>query len=202
MKRFKRLTVLILACSVYASPLWAATYKVDKDHSSVSFKIKHLFSNVQGQFKDFEGSIDYDPDKPETWSAQGTVQTASIDTGSEKRDQHLKSADFFDAEKYPVITFKTTKVSDATKDSAKVEGVFAMHGVEKPMVLDAQIHGVGNDPWGNTRAGFTATTTINRKDFGIEWNQTLDNGGVLLGDEVMVTLEIEGILTKETTNAG
>ena len=201
MKRFKWMSVLAIACFVPASPLWAATYKVDKDHSSVSFKVKHLFSNVQGQFRDFEGTIDYDPDHPETWKAQGTLPIASIDTGVEKRDTHLRSADFFDAEKYPLLTFKTTKFTDTTKDGAKAEGLLAMHGVERPITLDVKIHGVGNDPWGNTGAGYTATTTINRQDFGIQWNAKLDSGGFLLGDEVTVTLEVEGILTKEMTNA-
>ena len=199
MKRFKFL-VFWLAGLVYSSTAFAATYQIDKDHSSVSFKVKHLFSNTQGHFKEFDGVIDYDADKPESLSAAGTVQVASIDTGVEQRDKHLKSADFFNAEQFPAIVFKTSKVTDAAKDGARVEGTLLMHGVEKPVMLDVEIHGVGNDPWGNTRLGLTATTKINRQDFGIQWNQKLDSGGLLLGDEVAVTLEMEGILTKETTN--
>ena len=195
MKHLKRLTVLVLAGSFFSSFVWAAPYKIDKDHTSVSFKVRHLFSNVQGQFKVFEGTIDYDPDKPEMWGAQGTIQVDSIDTGVAPRDKHLKSADFFEADKYPAITFKTTKVTSVAKDSAKAEGLLTMHGVEKPIGLEVQIHGAGKDPWGNTRAGFTATTKLNRQDFGIKWNEKLDNGGLLLGDEVDVTLELEAILT-------
>ncbi len=175
------------------SASWADTYKVDKDHTSVSFKIRHIFSNVQGSFRDFDGTIEYDPAKPETWSASGTIQVASIDTNVPERDKHLKSKDFFGAEKFPVITFKTTKVVSSTAESAKVEGVLTMHGVEKPVVLDVEIHGVGKDPWGNVRAGFTATTKINRKDFGIIYNQVLDKGQLMIGEEVSITIELEGI---------
>jgi polyisoprenoid-binding protein YceI len=156
--------------------------------------VKHLFSKVQGEFSTFKGTIEYDPDKPETWAAQGEIDAASINTRVAERDKHLRSADFFEVEKYPKITFKTTKVSEATKEHAKVDGLITIHGVEKPVVLDVDIHGVGKDPWGNVRAGFTATTKINRKDFGLTWNQALETGGVLVGDEVEITLEIEGML--------
>ena len=196
MKRFKSFAFLVLACVFLPSAVWAAPYKVDKDHTSVSFKVRHLFSNVQGQFRDFDGTIEYDPDKPETWGAQGTIQVGSIDTGVAQRDKHLKSADFFETDKYPTITFKTTKVTDVTKESANVEGLLMMHGVEKPVRVDVEIHGVGQDPWGNTRAGFTATTKLNRQDFGVKWNEKLDSGGFLVGDDVMVTIEMEAILQK------
>ena len=172
---------------------WADTYKVDKDHTSVSFKIRHVLSNAQGIFRDFDGVLEFDPAKPETWSANGTIQVKSIDTNVPERDKHLQSKDFFDVAQFPTITFKTTKVSDATKESAKVEGLLTMHGVQKPVVLDVQIHGVAKDPWGNVRAAFTATTKINRKDFGIVYNQVLDQGQLMVGDEVMVTIELEGI---------
>ena len=172
---------------------WADTYKVDKDHTAVSFKIRHLFSNVQGSFRDFEGTVQYDPDKPETWAASGTIQVASIDTNVPERDKHLKSKDFFEVEKFPTISFKTTKVLSSTKESAKIEGLMTMHGVEKPVVLDVEIHGVGADPWGNVRAGFTATTKINRKDFGIVYNQVIDKGQLMLGEEVFITIELEAI---------
>jgi polyisoprenoid-binding protein YceI len=176
-----------------ASPVWAATYAVDSDHSSVSFKVKHLVSKTQGQFNKFEGQIEYEPGKPETWSASGTIQTGSINTNVPERDKHLRSADFFDVEKFPTIEFKTTGVKDVTETDAKVEGLFKMRGVEKPIVLDVTIGGVATDPWGNTRAAFSATTKINRKDFGMVYNQTLDKGGLFLGEEVEISLEIEGI---------
>ncbi len=192
---FKKVLFLILGifCVVSGQPAWADSYKVDKDHTSVSFKIRHLFSNIQGTFRDFEGTVEYDPDKPETWSAAGTIKVDSIDTNEAGRDKHLRSKDFFDTAAFPTITFKTTQVTDATKDSAKVEGLLTMHGLEKPVTLDVQIHGVGSDPWGNVRAGFTATTKINRRDFGIVYNQVLDKGRLMLGEEVFITLELEVI---------
>ena len=181
---------LALVCG---TPAWAATYALDADHSTVSFKIRHLFSKVQGTFDEFEGTFDYEPGKPELWKAQATVQAASINTRVKKRDDHLRSKDFFEAETYPTLTFTSTKVTDVTETSAKLHGLLKMHGVEKPVVLDVQVLGVGKDPWGNTRAGFTATTRINRKDFGVTWNKAVE-AGQLLGDDVDITIEVEGIL--------
>lgn len=189
----RKILMVLALTGLFASPVRAATYDVDVDHSSVSFKVKHLLSKTQGQFKAFQGVIEYEPGKPESWSASGTVQTASIDTNVEKRDKHLMSADFFDVEKFPTIEFKSTGVKDVTATGAKLEGLMKMHGVERPIVLDVTVGGVINDPWGNVRAAFTATTRINRKDFGINWNQTLDQGGVMVGEDVDITLEIEGI---------
>jgi polyisoprenoid-binding protein YceI len=192
----KRVLSAIFTLILAASPAYAATYNVDVDHTTVSFKVKHLLSKTQGQFNKFEGTIEYEPGKPESWSAQGVIQVASLDTNVADRDKHLLSGDFFDAAQFPTIEFKTTSVKDATDTSAKVEGTLKLRGVEKPIVLDVAIAGVANDPWGNTRSAFTATTKINRKDFGMNWNQTLDKGGLLLGEEVEITLEIEGILKK------
>lgn len=193
--RFKKailgaMTGLVLA----ASPAFAATYAVDVDHSSVSFKIRHLFSNVQGNFRKFEGTMEYEPGKPETWKASGTIDAASIDTNVAERDKHLRSADFFDTEKFPTIEFHTTTVKAVSDGKAQAEGVIKIHGVEKPIVLDVDILGVGKDPWGNTRAAFTVTTKLNRKDFGLAWNEKLETGQFLVGEEVVITLDIEGIL--------
>ncbi len=188
--------LVVLALFLWPSLSWAAVYNVDINHTTVSFKVRHLFSKVQGLFNQFEGTIDYEPGKPETWKTSGTIDVRSINTSVPKRDDHLRSPDFFDAEKYPTISFKSTKVIKATDTTAKLEGLITMHGVEKPIVLDVEIHGIGKDPWGGTRAGFTATTKINRKDFGLNWNQVLESGGVLVGDEVEITLEIEGVLQK------
>ena len=188
-----RLLTLFLFVSLLAVPAQAATYTVDQDHSSVQFKIKHLFSNVKGTFKTFEGTVDYEPGKPESWKTSGSIDVASIDTNEPKRDQHLQSPDFFDAAKEPKIEFHSTGVKEASATGAKLEGTLKMHGIEKPVVLDVAINGVGKDPWGNVRAAFSATTKINRKDFGMTWNQALDNGGVLLGEEVQIDLEIEAI---------
>ncbi len=172
----------------------AATYQVDPDHTSVSFKIRHLFSNVQGHFKTFEGVMEYEPGKPELWNTSGAIDAASIDTNVPARDKHLRSADFFEVEKYPKIEFQTTGIKEATDTGCKLTGLLKMHGVEKPVTLDVEIHGVGKDPWGNVRAGFTATTKLNRKDFGLTWNEALETGQLLVGEEVVITIEAEGIL--------
>ena len=189
----RALGILLLGLALAAPSAWAATYQVDKDHSTIGFKIRHLFSNVQGRFTDYTGTFTFVPEHPEGWTAEATIQAASINTGVEKRDAHLQSKDFYDVAAFPVITFKTTQITDVTPESAVLHGVLTMHGVEKPVVLDVQIHGEGKDPWGNVRSGFTATTTINRKDFGLTWNETLETGRLLVGDEVQITLEIEGI---------
>lgn len=172
----------------------AAHYTVDADHTTVSFKIRHLLSNVQGRFNQFEGSFDYDPEKPETWKTEVTLQAASIDTNVAPRDKHLRSADFFDVEKFPTLAFKSTEVTEVTSEGAKLHGLLTIHGVEKPVVFDLQIHGVAKDPWGNVRSAFTATARINRKDFGLDWNKVVEAGQLLVGEEVMMTLEVEGIL--------
>ena len=176
-------------------PARAATYAIDKDHTSVSFKIRHLFSKVEGMFRDFEGTIDYEPAHPEQMKVAATIQAASIDTRVEKRDTHLRSKDFFDVQQYPTIRFTSARVTDATAAGATLHGLLAIHGVERPVVLQVAMRGVGKDPWGNVRAGFTGTTTINRKDFGLAWNQTLETGQLLVGEEVEITLEVEGLQT-------
>lgn len=193
MKRVALTAALVGGALLAGRPAWASTYAIDKDHTTVGFKIRHLFSNVEGRFDQFEGTVEYEPGKPEQWKADATIQAASINTHVEKRDTHLRSKDFFDAEKYPLITFTTTGVTDATAAGAKLQGVLSIHGIEKPVVLDVEIHGVGKDPWGNVRAGFTARTKINRKDFGLTWNEVLESGQVLVGEEVDITLEVEAI---------
>lgn len=173
----------------------AAEYKVDPSHTSVTFEIRHLFTTVRGNFRKFEGKIAFDPADPSKTKVEGTIDAASIDTNVEKRDAHLRGKDFFDVEKYPQITFASTKVisvDDKTK-SGKLEGNLTMHGVTRPVVLDVAFLGEGKDPWGNTRAGFHAGTTINRKDFGLSWNETLETGSLLVGEEVKISLDVEGL---------
>ena len=194
MRRVIGALVFASLLSAGALPAWATTYKIDKDHSSVTFSIRHLFSKTKGQFNDFGGTFDFVPGQPEQWKATAAIQAASIDTNVEPRDKHLRSADFFDVEQHPTITFTGTQVTDVTAERAKLHGVLSLHGVEKPVVLDVAILGEGKDPWGNVRSGFTGTTTINRKDFGLNWNETLETGQLLVGEEVEITLEIEGIV--------
>ena len=186
--------ILFGAALLSGSPAQAATYVLDTDHSAVSFKIRHLFSYVQGAFDKFEGTFEYEPGKPETWKAQAVIQAASINTRVEKRDNHLRSKDFLETDTYPTLTFTSTKVTDVKPEGAKLYGLLKIRGVEKPVVLNLQIHGAGKDPWGNLRSGFTATTTLHRKDFGLTWNKTVETGQLLVGDEVEITLEVEGLL--------
>lgn len=185
--------MVVIAGMCWAPVASAATYKLDPDHSSVEFKIRHLFSYVHGEFTEFEGTYEYEPGKPETWKARAVMQTASIDTKAADRDEHLRSADFFDAATYPTITFTSTQVTDVTSAGAKLHGILNIHGVEKPVVMDVAIHGEGKDPWGKTRSGFTATVTVDRKDFGLMWNKVVEAGQMLVGDEVQITIEVEGI---------
>jgi len=192
MKRWMAIFAAI-SISFLNSTAFADTYKVDPDHTTVGFKIRHLLGYVNGSFDQFDGTLDFDPDNLELSKTSGTIQTASINTRVKERDNHLRSKDFFDAEKYPQITFKSTKVLEATPAGGKLEGLLSIHGVEKPVVLDVEIHGVANDPWGNTRAAFTATTKINRKDFGLTWNQALETGKLLVDEEVLITIDSEGI---------
>ena len=190
-------SLVVAAECLLAPAAWATTYTIDPDHTAVCFKIRHVFSKVQGTFDAVEGSFVYVPGHPEQWTANATIQAASINTRVEKRDTHLRSKDFFDVEHYPTITFRSTEVTDATPTSANLRGLLTIHGVERPMVLDLEIHGEAKDPWGNQRSGFTATTTFNRKDFGLNWNKALETGQLLVGEEVEVTLEVEGVAKPE-----
>jgi len=173
----------------------AETYEIDGSHSSATFSIRHIFSQVKGRFAQVSGSVTYDPQEPEKASVTAKIAAASINTDNEKRDAHLKSADFFEVEKYPDITFQSKGVK---KEGEKllVTGALNLHGVEKEITLDVEFLGAGPGMRGATVAGFEATTTINRKDFGINWNRALDQGGFVLGDEVKVTLSIEAVHRK------
>jgi polyisoprenoid-binding protein YceI len=184
-------TLLLLVSAARA----ADTYAVDPAHSSVSFRIRHLFSSVTGRFEKFEGKIVYDEKDAKKSAASGSIDTASINTNVAKRDEHLKSPDFFDVAKYPQITFETTAVSDISADgkSGKLNGNLTMHGVTKPVVLDATILGMGKDPQGKERIGLHATTKLNRKDYGLTWNKALESGGALVGDDVTIELDVEAV---------
>lgn len=194
--RLSRLAAIALLVLPIAAS--AANYKVDKAHTGVTFKVRHLFTKMAGRFDDFEGMVKFDPSNFAAASVEGTIKAASVNTNNPKRDTHLKNKDFFNVEKYPTITFKSTKVTDidTTKQTAKLHGNLTLHGVEKPVVLDVAYLGTGNDPWGNARGGFTATTVINRKDFGINWNETLDSGGLLIGEDVEVEINVEALVVE------
>ncbi len=176
-----------------ASPSLAETWKIDSAHSSAAFSVKHMMiSNVKGGFSKVSGTVTYDPKEPKASKVEATIEVATVDTREPKRDEHLRSADFFDVAKYPTITFKSTKVLSASKDKLKVEGDLTIHGVTKPVTLE--VEGPSSpikDPKGNEKVGASATATINRKDFGIIWNKAMDNGGVMLGEEVPVSIDVE-----------
>jgi polyisoprenoid-binding protein YceI len=172
----------------------AAEYDIDATHSGVYFKIKHMgISTVTGRFDTFSGAFDVDEKNLETLKASATIETASVDTDDEKRDAHLKTADFFNAEKFPQMIFVSKQVKLGGKDELSMTGDLTLLGVTKPVVLKTEFGGAIKDPWGKERAAFTARGKINRKDFGMTWNKALDTGGLVVGDEVEIIIEIEGI---------
>jgi polyisoprenoid-binding protein YceI len=192
-----KLGTFALATLLAASPLLAETYTIDKSHSEANFSVRHMVSRVSGKFGDFSGTITGELSKPASASVEFTIKTASIDTGTPDRDQHLRGADFFDAEKFPEITFKSTSIKAAGKKNLyNVTGNLTMHGVTKKITLPVEYLGTAKDPWGNEKAGFTLTTTLNRKDYGVNWNKALDNGGVLVSEDVQVTINLETAKSK------
>ena len=181
-----------------AVPLFAQTpaaapdvWVVDKPHSSASFKIRHLMSNVTGNFRDFDAVVQINRAEPARSSVEFTIKPASIDTHDSDRDEHLRSPDFFEVTKYPAITFKSTSVAKKSETLFEVTGDLTMHGVTKRLTLPVNYLGSQTDPRGNEKVGFEIETTLDRKDYNITWNRVLDEGGVLLGDEVKVTIELE-----------
>jgi polyisoprenoid-binding protein YceI len=170
---------------------------IDGSHSNASFSVKHMMiTNVRGEFTKLEGQVSYDAAKPEATQVEAVIDVASISTREEKRDGHLKSADFFDAEKFPKITFKSKSVKVKGSDLA-VTGDLSIHGVTKEVVLEVEEPSApSTDPFGNVRVGATATTKIKREDFGLVWNAALETGGVLVGNDVKITIDISLIKQK------
>jgi polyisoprenoid-binding protein YceI len=188
-----RTLALVVSCALVSGAASAATWEIDTGHSSVQFSVRHLMiSSVRGEFTKFSASAVGDPTKPAEAVITATIDAASIDTRSEQRDTHLRNADFFDVAKYPTITFKSKKIEAAGAGKAKVTGDLTLHGVTKEVVLDVEgPTATIKDPWGNIKAGARATTKINRKDFGITWNKALDGGGIAVGEEVEITIDVE-----------
>ena len=185
--------VLILPALALAEP---ATYKVDADHSGVSFTIRHFVSNVPGRFRDFDGVIKYDPKNPAASSVEFTVQAASIDTANNNRDEHLRSADFFDVQKFPTLTFTSTKVVPKGSNTLDVTGNLTMHGVTKQITIPVEVMGFVKTPRGE-KGGFETSFKIDRKEYGITWNNVMDSGPVL-GDEVKISISIAANRQAET----
>jgi polyisoprenoid-binding protein YceI len=193
----KRHFVLLLACLTLAIPAiaGAASYQMDPVHSNIQFKIRHLtVSNVTGTFNKIKGSATMEGEDPSTLKVEVAIEAASVDTGNEKRDQHLRSPDFLDVAKYPAITFVSKKVAKAEPGKLKVTGDLTIHGVTREITVDLEgPTSEVKDPWGGFRRGATATARIDRRDFGITWNTPLDSGGLLVGNEVSIYVEVEWV---------
>ena len=174
------------------STAFAGDYVIDGAHSSANFKIRHLVSKVSGGFNEFSGEFSFDEKNPKSFQGQFTIQAASINTNNAKRDDHLRSDDFFGVQKNPTLTFKASGLKSAGRGRYKLLGDFTMHGVTKPVTFDVEYTGSGKDPWGTQKVGFVATTKINRKDFGMSYNKVLDAGGLMLGEEVEIEVQVEG----------
>lgn len=167
---------------------------LDAAHSLLEFSVKHMMiATVKGRFTGVEGVIYANLPDLTTAEIEVSADAATINTGEPQRDQHLRSADFFDVEKYPKLTFKSKQIEKAGNDEYKVTGDLTIHGVTREVVFTATFEGQGKDPWGNERAGFSAEAKINRKDFGLHWNALLETGGVLVGDQVKISVQIEAI---------
>jgi polyisoprenoid-binding protein YceI len=177
-----------------------ATWKIDPAHSEVNFSVRHMMiSNVRGQFEQFTGTVNFNEENPALSSVDVQIDTASISTKESMRDNHLKSPDFLDVEKYPTMTFKSKYVRPTGKNSGEIVGDLTIRGVTHEVVLDVEYSGQAKSPWGTTSAGFTANAKINRKDFGLTWNQALETGGVLVGDDIKITIELEVVKEEEAT---
>ena len=169
-------------------------WTIDGSHSLAEFSVKHMMvSTVKGSFQKVSGNITWDETNPAAATVEATIDAASITTRDEKRDGHLFSADFFEIEKYPTITFQSTRVEAKNAENLKVTGNLTLHGVTKEVTLEVEYNGQGKNPWGMTVAGFSAKTSINRKDYGLNWNQVLEAGGVLVGENIDIELEVEAL---------
>jgi polyisoprenoid-binding protein YceI len=168
------------------------TFTIDPVHSSIQFSVKHMVvSTVHGSFRDFNGTINYDPKDPSKGSVEVHIKAASITTGSDNRDNHLRSPDFLDVEKFPELSFKSTQI-EKSGDGYIARGPLTIHGVSKEVAIPFTIGGTIKDAKGNTKLGSDASLTINRKDFGLVWNRAVEGGGVLVGDDVKIDLSVEG----------
>ena len=174
------------------APVGVTTWAIDAAHSHVEFAVKHLMiSTVKGRFAEVEGTVTIDEANPANSRVEAKIAAASIDTREPQRDGHLRSADFFDAENHPYLTFVSTRVEPKSDEEFVVYGDLTIRGVTQPVALEAEYQGRNKSPFGTTVAGFSAKTRINRKDFGLNWNDALETGGVLVGDEVKINLEVE-----------
>lgn len=182
------------AAKVAYAPITAGEYKIDPAHSTIGFAVRHYEINwVDGRFKEFDGTIRYDDKDVTKSSVEFTAKVESIDTGVAARDKHLRNADFFEVEKYPTMTFKSTRIVLKGRDAGVLHGDLTMKGVTKPVQLPFKLTGAIKDPRGNARFGVEAQTKLNRRDFGINFGGPMDGGGLSIGDEVSITLHLEAV---------
>ncbi len=175
------------------------TWNIDSTHTLAEFVVTYMmFTKVRGRFTDVSGTIDFDPANSGAAKVNATIQATTVNTGVTDRDNHLRSADFFDVEQFPTITFESTGVKSSSPSNAVVVGNLTMHGVTKEVELSVEFSGVGKNPWGVEVAGFTATTKVAREDFGLTWNVALEAGGVLVSKEVTINLEVQAARVVET----
>lgn len=180
----------------------AKLWNIDTTHSAINFSVRHMvFAKVRGRFGTWTGSLHLDPEDLAKTQAKVEIDAASIDTGVADRDTHLRSADFFDVEQFPVLRFESSKVEQVEGSRYRLIGELSIRDVTREVALEVEYTGKGKDPWGNTRAAFTATTSLNRHDFGLEWNQLLEAGGVLVGERIDIELEIQAIEAAATQAA-
>ena len=177
--------------SATAVALPVRTFTIDKAHSEAAFEVRHLVTRVRGRFTDLAGTVTYDEASPERSSVAFSIRAASIDTGTPDRDAHLRSEDFFHVDRHPELTFVSTSIKAAGRDTYAVTGDLTLRGVTKRITLPVRYLGLAKDPWGNEKLGFEAETTINRKDYGLVWNAALETGGFLVGDEVKVSVSVQ-----------
>ena len=194
----KRMLPLVVCVALaLAAPTLAAQYEVDTAHSAVSFKVKHLaISNVKGSFDEFAGTFTFDAAAPAVAAADIVIQAASISTGNAKRDEHLRSADFFDVEKFPTLTFKATGLTMSSATDGVLKGVLNLHGVSREVALAVTFNGEVKDPWGNEKAGFSASGKLDRRDFGLVYGGVMESGGLVVGNDIEFLIEIEGTKLK------
>ena len=173
------------------------TWQIDPTHSSIEFAVKHMmFSTVRGRFKDVKGTIEVDEQNPDRSTVNVEIATASIDTGVADRDAHLRSADFFNVDEFPTITFRSKRVEGAMKkegDSFRVIGDLTIRGKSVEVTLDSTFLGSGKDPWGNVKSGAEATAKIDRREFGLTWNQALETGGILVGNDIRIEVQVQAV---------
>jgi len=169
------------------------TFTIDKTHSEVTFQVRHLVTRVRGHFTGFDGTVQFDEAHPEQSSLTFTINAASIDTGATDRDAHLRSDDFFAVEKFPAITFTTSTVTPRGAGLFDIEGTLTIRGTAKRLTVPVAYLGTAKDPWGNARIGFEGEVTVNRKDFGLNWNAALETGGFLVGDDVKISVSLQAI---------